>query len=129
MLAERRGRLEPALEITGYGRAAFALVAKCDPYTYAGPVPLHIAPEARFELGLDLVAPQALRVRKLPRFLFYAVTGRGQARARDIHYAHDVDGLEIVCDERLPLHVDGEDLGDTERAVFEVERNAVLALA
>ena len=60
LLAERRGRFEPALEILGRGRAAFALVANGDPYTYAGPVPIRIAPEARFELGIDLVAPRAV---------------------------------------------------------------------
>ena len=31
-----------------------------DPYTYFGPVPIRVAPEARFELGLDLVAPRGV---------------------------------------------------------------------
>lgn len=128
MLVERRARIDPGLEVVGLGRAAFALVAKGDPYTYAGRLPLHIAPEARFELGLDLVAPHSLRARKIPRFLFYAVTGRGQTRARDVLYGHDLDELEIVCDRPTALQVDGEDLGDVERAVFEAERDAVTVL-
>jgi diacylglycerol kinase family enzyme len=33
-----------------------------------------------------------------------------------------------VCDEPMPLQVDGEDLGDVERAVFEAERDAVTVL-
>src|SRR5207247_10771108 len=36
LVGGRRGRFEPVLEISGLGRAAFALVANCDPYTYAG---------------------------------------------------------------------------------------------
>ena len=128
MLVERRGRIEPTLEIEGRGRVGFALVAKGDPYTYAGALPLHIAPEARFELGLDLVAPRSLGPRNIARFLFYAVTGRGQQRARDVVYAHDLDELEIVCDRPTALQVDGEDLGDVERASFEVERDAVTLL-
>ena len=48
-VAGRRGRFEPALEVRGLGRAAFALVANTDPYTYAGRVPVHVAPEATFE--------------------------------------------------------------------------------
>ena len=72
MLAERRGRFEPTLEILGRGRAAFALVANADPYTYAGPVPIRIAPEARFELGIDLVAPRGVRPVDLPRLLAHA---------------------------------------------------------
>jgi diacylglycerol kinase family enzyme len=128
LLAERRGRFEPALEILGRGRAAFALVANGDPYTYAGLVPLRVAPEARFELGLDLVAPRGVSPAAIPRLLGYALLGRGQAKARDVVYGHDLDRIEIVCDHPLPLQADGEDLGDVTSVLFEAERNAVAVL-
>jgi diacylglycerol kinase family enzyme len=129
VVAEHRGRIDPELEIAGHGPAAFAIVANCDPYTYAGPVPVHVAPEARFELGLDVVAPRALRPGALPRFAVYALRGRGQERARDLVYGHDLDRIEISCERRQPLQADGEDLGDVTEAVFEAERNAVRVLA
>jgi diacylglycerol kinase family enzyme len=128
VLAEHRGRIDPALQIAGRGPAAFAIVANCDPYTYAGPVPVHVAPEARFELGLDLVAPRVLRPGTLPRFARYALLGRGQQRARDLVYGHDLDRIEIRCERPLPLQADGEDLGDVTEAVFEAERHAVWVL-
>jgi len=128
LFTEQRGRFEPALEILGRGRAAFAFVANGDPYTYAGRVPLRIAPEAQFELGLDLVAPRVVSPASLPRLLAYALRGRGQATAGDILYAHDVDRIEIVCDHAMPLQVDGEDIGDATSALFEAERDAVLVL-
>ena len=128
LLAERRGRFDPSLEILGRGRAAFAMVANCDPYTYAGPVPVRVAPEARFELGIDLVAPRVVSPFALPRLLGYAALGRGQASAGDVVYGHDLDRVEIVCDGPMPLHVDGEDLGDVTSAVFEAERSAVAVL-
>jgi diacylglycerol kinase family enzyme len=128
LVAERKGRFEPALEVQRLGRAAFALVANTDPYSYAGRIPLHVAPEARFELGLDLVAPKQVRASTLPRLLRYAFTGRGQAKAQDVIYAHDLDRIEIACDRPLPLQVDGEDLGDFEAAVFEAERRAATVL-
>jgi diacylglycerol kinase family enzyme len=128
LLADRHARLEPALEVRGLGRAAFALVANTDPYSFAGPLPLHVAPEARFELGLDLVAPRRVTAASLPRLLRYAFTGRGQAGADDLVYAHDLDRLEIACDRPLALQADGEDLGDVELAVFEAERGAVAVL-
>ncbi|MGZ8717518.1 MAG: diacylglycerol/lipid kinase family protein, partial [Gaiellaceae bacterium] len=53
VLAANRGRLEPTLELKGIGRAAFVFVANAAPYTYAKWIPLPIAPEAEFELGLD----------------------------------------------------------------------------
>jgi diacylglycerol kinase family enzyme len=128
LLAASRFRLEPVLEVRGHGRAAFALAANCDPYTYAGRLPLHVAPFARFEGGLDIVGARALRPAALPRFLTYVVRGVGQERANDILYARDVDRAEIVCDHPLPLQADGEDLGDVAEALLEAERDAVTVL-
>jgi diacylglycerol kinase family enzyme len=129
LLAERRARIEPALEIVGLGRAAFALVANADPYSFVGPLPLRVAPLARFELGLDVVAPRRLGPAELPRFLAYALRGRGQENAADVIYGHDLDRVEVRCDRPLPLQADGEDLGDVEHALFEAERDAVEVLA
>lgn len=128
VLAERRGRFEPVLEVSGRGRAAFALVANTDPYTYAGPIPIHLAPEARFELGLDLVAPRAVSPLALPRYLGYVLLGRGQQTADDVIYGHDLDRIEVRCETAMPLQADGEDLGNVEHVIFEAERGAVRVL-
>jgi len=128
LIVERRGRFEPAVEIAGHGRAAFALVANTDPYSYAGPLPVHVAPQARFELGLDLFAPRRMSAGSLPRLLGYLAFGRGQTTAPDVVYGHDLDRIEVVADEPMPLQADGEDLGDVTEAVFEVERDAVAVL-
>jgi diacylglycerol kinase family enzyme len=127
-VAEQRARMGPALEVTGLGRAAFALVANGDPYTYVGPVPLRVAPDARFELGLDVVGARELRPAALPRFLTYILRGGGQQSADDVLYGHDLDSFEVVCDAPMPLQVDGEDLCDVDRAVFECERDAISIL-
>jgi len=128
ILAERRGRFDPAMEVVGVGRVAFALVANGDPYSYAGRLPLRVAPRARFELGLDLVAPRSLRARVLPQVAWWVLAGRGQERSRHLLYVHDADELRIVCDAPLPLQVDGEDLGDVGEAHFEAERDALQVL-
>ena len=128
LVGGHRGRFGPALEIAGVGRAAFALVANADPYTYAGAVPIRVAPEARFELGLDLVAPARVGPLALSRLLRYVVRGRGQAEAADVLYGHDLDRIEAACDRPLPLQADGEDLGDVTEALFEAERGAVRVL-
>jgi diacylglycerol kinase family enzyme len=125
ILVERRGRLDPTLEVHGLGRAAFAVVANTDPYTYVGPLPLHPCPDASFELGLDVAAPRRVRPRSVPQLLRYAVFGRGHERAPDLLRGHDLDRIEVMCDLPLPLQADGEDLGDVESALFESERNAV----
>jgi diacylglycerol kinase family enzyme len=126
VLAAQRGHLEPALEVKGFGRAAFVFVANAYPYSYAKGLPLRIAPEAEFELGLDMVAPVRIRRRSLVRTAYNVLAGHPRS---GMLYAHDADRFEIVCDRPMPLQVDGEDLGDVESATFEAERAAVTVLA
>ena len=126
LVTSRRGSFPDALEIEGAGRAAFALVANCDPYTYAGRVPVRVARGASFDLGLDLVAPASLRARHLPGLLLEM--SRGARPRPGLTVLHDVDRIVIRCDASMPLQVDGEDLGDVEHALFEAEPHAVTVL-
>jgi diacylglycerol kinase family enzyme len=124
VLLERRGRFEPGLEVDGEP-AAFALVANGDPYTYLARLPLRFAPDARFEAGLDVVAPRRVRPRSIPRLTTAALLGR---RAGGALYRHDLDRVEIRSTEPQPLQVDGEDIGDVTAANFESERGALTVL-
>ena len=123
----RRG-YEPCLEVRGLGRAGLVLVSNDAVFTYAGRVPLRFSPQARFELGLDVVAPERLDLRALLCLLPRLAAGRGLAGARGVLTGHDLDRIEVVCDRPRPLQADGEDLGDVTEAVFEAERNAVSVL-
>jgi diacylglycerol kinase family enzyme len=127
LVAGRRGRFEPVLEIDGLGRAAFAMVANCSPYTYAGSRGLPVAPEATFEGGLDLVAPVHIGPKGFPRLAWDVARGRAPARP-DVLSLHDAERIAIRCDEPLPLQVDGEDLGDVTEVVLEAERDALTVL-
>jgi diacylglycerol kinase family enzyme len=112
--------------VKGFGRAASAFVANAYPYSYAKGLPLRIAPEAAFELGLDMVALVRIRRRSLLGTAYNVLTGHPRGA---MLYAHDADRIEIVCDRPMPLHVDGEDLGDVDAATFDAERGAVTVLA
>ncbi|HEY7706954.1 MAG TPA: diacylglycerol kinase family protein [Gaiellaceae bacterium] len=127
LLAERRGRMEPQLEVEGHGRAAFALVANGDPYTYLGRLPVRATPLAGWAEGLDLAAPRSVGPLAIPRLTFAALTGR-TPRARGVLYLHDLDEVRLAADRPLPLQADGEDLGDVERAEFSSEREAAKIL-
>lgn len=124
-LAERRVRFEPALEVVGHGRVAFALVANADPYTYVGRLPLRLPRGARLDGGLDLLAPRSFHARHLPGAVRYLLTGR---TGIPLLLLHDADRIEIRCDAPLPLQLDGEDAGDVTEAVFEAERDALSVL-
>ncbi len=125
-IAARRGRLEPQFEIAGFGRAAAAFVANGSPYTYAGGVPMTIARGATFEQGLDLVAAVGTTPVSVAPAVVRVLSGR--VRGDRFLRGHDLDRIEITCDFPLPLHADGEDLGDVEQVVFEAERDAVSVL-
>jgi diacylglycerol kinase family enzyme len=124
-LAETRVRFDPVLEVEGNGRAAFALVANADPYTYLGRIPLRLPRGARLEGGLDLLAPRSLRLRSLPGAVRYIATGRTRLPLLELH---DADKISIRCDAPMPLQLDGEDLGDVTEVAFEAERDAVSVL-
>jgi diacylglycerol kinase family enzyme len=128
IFGRRRGRFEPAMTVLGRERVAFALVANCDPYSYVGRVPLHVAPQARFELGLDLVAPRRLSAARMPQVAYWVLRGSGQERSRHLLYVHDADEIRIECDGPTPLQMDGEDIGDVTEAHFEAEREALAVI-
>jgi diacylglycerol kinase family enzyme len=119
---------EPRLEIDGLGRAGLLFVSNHAVYTYAGRRAFAFSPEARFELGLDLVAPERLGGASSLRLAVRVVAGRGLAGMPGVLSAHDLDAISVRCDEPLPLQADGEDLGDVAEAVFEAERDAVSVL-
>jgi diacylglycerol kinase family enzyme len=119
---------EPRLEIDGLGRAALLFVSNDAVFTYAGRRPFRFSPEARFELGLDLIAPERAGMLTALSYAGRLFAGRGLVGLPGVLHAHDVDSIRVVCDEPLPLEADGEDLGDVTEAVFEAERDAISVL-
>jgi diacylglycerol kinase family enzyme len=126
-LLEHRLRMEPQLEVDGYGRAAFLFVTNGHPYTYAGRVPFYLLREAQFELGLDFVAPREVTPPIVPRLVLAMFRGTSAADPA-ILAGHDLDGLHVRCDRPLPLQADGEDLGDVSEVTFAAERDALTVL-
>jgi diacylglycerol kinase family enzyme len=127
IVMERRGRLDEVLEVPGHGRFAFAFVANGDPYTYFGRLPVRLAPRAKWEDGLDLVAARAVGPLGIPALVAAGLTGR-TPKARGVLYLQDLGAFELRADRPLPLQVDGEDLGDVALAQFSVERKAANVL-
>jgi diacylglycerol kinase family enzyme len=126
VIAQRLAKgYRPRLEIEGLGRAALLFVSNDAVFTYAGPRPFRFSPDARFELGLDVVAPEQAGMLSALRYAGRLLTGRGLVGLPGVLHAHDVDSIRVVCDQPLPLEADGEDLGDVAEAVFEAERDAV----
>jgi diacylglycerol kinase family enzyme len=125
---------EPQLDVCLNGRVVArgvsVFAANVHPWSFMGPVALKLAPLATFEGGLDVVVPSDMRRRHLPRYATQLLVTGSQARRPDklLAYLHDVDGVRVRCVRPLPLHADGDDLGDVEEATFAVARNAARML-
>lgn len=126
--SEQRASFQPQVEIVGFGRAVCALVANGAPYTYAGPWPVHLVPGVTFEGGLGLTAPRSIRPLAVPGLINFAFTGRGNPDKLDLIRGTDLERIEVICDRPLALQVDGEDLGDVEQVVFDVDRETLSVL-
>jgi diacylglycerol kinase family enzyme len=111
-------------------RCAFVAAANLNPWSYVGPLALRLAPKAANDLGLDLIAPVALRRRDVPAYLRYVLFtgGHAQGTERRIAYLHDVSEAVVDCDRPLPAQVDGDDIGDVRTATFGVEPDGMLLL-
>ena len=128
ILSERHWRVEPSMTVRDHGRAAFVVATNCDPYTYASRFPLRATPEARFDLGIDLVGPRQLGRAGLAKLGWSLIAHPTHQRSPDYLYLHDLDRAVVDCDRPTPLQVDGEDIGDVTEVVLESERDALTVL-
>jgi diacylglycerol kinase family enzyme len=88
-------------------------VANCDPWSYAGSMPLRLAPDAEFESGLDLVAVvEPIEVQtSLSRMISLLRPGKGSSDEAVRRFTN-LERAQIVCDEKTPVQVDGELIGE-----------------
>jgi diacylglycerol kinase family enzyme len=126
----RKPQLEVLMDGKLVARGVSVFAANVHPWSYVGPIALKLAPRATFEGGLDVVVPSDMRRRHLPRYATQLLVTGSQAYRTDrlLTYLHDVDEVHVSCSRPLPLHADGDDLGDVEQAVFGVARNAARIL-
>ncbi|MDP9258259.1 MAG: hypothetical protein M3Q31_17165 [Actinomycetota bacterium] len=126
----REPQLEVSIDDHVVARGVSVFAANVHPWSYLGPFALKLAPRATFEGGLDVVVPSDMRRRHLPRYATQLLVTGSQARRPDklLAYLHDVEGVRVSCNRPLPMHADGDDLGDVEEALFGVARNAARIL-
>jgi len=90
-------------------RAATVFVANCSPWSFAGPVPLDVAPDASFEGGFDLVVVESIEARSAPRRISSLLRKKDDDGVRRLH---DLERATVRCERPLPVQVDGELLGE-----------------
>ncbi len=104
----------------------FAIITKTTPYTFLGPRPLNVAPEATIDTPLSITAFQRFD----PLTLIGAAASAMRAhkyieRRRGIVHRAGVERCTVLGATDFPYQVDGDDLGDTARLDVSYERDVV----
>jgi diacylglycerol kinase family enzyme len=114
-------------------RAITTLVQNGDAFTYLGSKPLALAPGGGLQTGsLAGLALRGVRARDIPGIARRVLSSkRSIAGHPQVHAFAGVEGLSCVsADGRaIPLHVDGDHIGDVSEAVFEVRPGALAVVS
>jgi diacylglycerol kinase family enzyme len=108
--------------------AATVFVANCSPWSFAGPVPLDVAPDASFEGGFDLVLVESIQARSAPGRLASLLRKNDAGHADGVQRLHDLERATVRCDRPLPVQVDGELLGEFDEIELGIVRDAARLL-
>jgi diacylglycerol kinase family enzyme len=119
-----------AVEVGGAStRAITTLVQNGEDFTYLDDKPIHIADGGGLDSGsLAGVALRGVRPRDIPTIALRLLSSKRSVVGHpQIHAFSDVDGLRCVsADGRaIPLHVDGDHIGDVTEAVFGIRPGAL----
>jgi diacylglycerol kinase family enzyme len=114
-------------------RAIATLVQNGEAFTYLDDKPIHIIDGGGFESGsLAGAVLRGVRARDIPTIAVRLLsTRRSVAGHPQVHVFSGVDGLRCVsADGRaIPLHVDGDHVGDVTEAVFGIRPGALSVVA
>jgi diacylglycerol kinase family enzyme len=103
-----------------------AIVSNTSPYTFLGPRPIVIAPEAGLDSTLSLTAFRTLRFVPVAGAVLSALgTGSLLRRHPRIASRANLERVTITGPSPFPYQVDGDHLGDTDRLDFTYEPDAL----
>ena len=100
----------------------FAVAMNTDPYTYLGPRPLSLAPEATIDDPLALVILTSLGLRETFKSVGAAIRGGDRLRKRpNVEVRTDLHHFVVRGHRPFPWQVDGDHLGDADVLEFRWE--------
>lgn len=110
-------RRTPRIRVTlpdgrGVGPVAIALVGNTDPYSYLGPRPIHLHPDASFDRGLDLLTIDAVPTARLLAIVAGALRDGRHIAMPGVRYERDLPSLTLAAQLPEPLEVDGDYAGE-----------------
>ncbi|MEZ5175801.1 MAG: diacylglycerol kinase family protein [Acidimicrobiia bacterium] len=128
LTSDWRNRL-PNLRIEANGESFDGLAALTqvhDPYTFFGPIPLHLTKNP--PAGMATLAVGRLGYRNATTLLSRAVLRRNHTARSGAHVWTDFDRITIDADPPAPFQADGELLGTATRVIIEPVEDGMLVL-
>ena len=105
-----------------------AITCNGAPFTYLGNWPVDVCPNARLDLALDVFGISRLRARMIPRLVYALFVSRSHTRWSTSSYHHDVESVRLEARVPMPVQVDGDYIGDLEKADISVVRDGLSLL-
>ena len=128
---DRRGR-DIRIHLSAGGVAedvAVALITNMSQLSYVGDHPVTLAPEARLEEGLDVLAMRTFPLSYVPRLAWSALSGGGHVHFKQVLYLHDLGGVKATSSGApFSVHVDGEFVDDRTEVEVELIRDGLAVL-
>lgn len=104
----------------------FAIAMNTDPYTYLGPRPLSLAPEASIDDPLALITLKTLGLFETSRAVGAALRGGDRLRQLpNVDKRTDLHHFVVRAHRPFPWQVDGDHLGDADTLEFRYEANVL----
>jgi diacylglycerol kinase family enzyme len=114
---------------TTSGPRPIALVANAAPYTALGRHPLIAHPDASFDRGLDLLTLTDASLTRLLLVLVGSLGGGRHVRLPGVQHLSDLDHLALLAEGPLPVQVDGDAAGRSQKLELTAVPNALDVLA
>jgi diacylglycerol kinase family enzyme len=105
-----------------------AVVCNGNPYTYLGPRPVQLCPQASMDLGLDLLGLTSLSFPKMARFVRTSLTSVNVGQLGFARIWHDRPSYTLASDTPVPLQVDGDFIGAYTRVDIEQVERAITVI-
>lgn len=126
------GHREPLIHLTAGDVAedvVVALVTNTAQLGYVGDHPVTLAPEARLEEGLDVLAMRRFPLSYVPRLAFSALWGGDHVHYKQVRYLHDLGSVRATSSGApFAVHLDGEYLGERSEVEIELIRGGLAVL-
>ena len=107
------------LEVDGHEpvKVLFCVCGNARPFTYFKGLPIDVCPSASLDKRLDFFALDKVSLRTVPRIAWSVFVSRSHPRWKHGHYFADAAEASWRATEPLAVQVDGEYVGDWDRAI------------